>query len=75
MISGVLSVLLGEAILLGSVPLLVWFLAFFALNALSMPLIEERSWRVASVATTLPTSASPFRSRLFTVTLAPRRAP
>jgi protein-S-isoprenylcysteine O-methyltransferase Ste14 len=41
MISGVLSILLGEAILLGSVPLLVWFLVFFALSALSMLLIEE----------------------------------
>ena len=41
MISGVLSILLGEAILLRSVPLLVWFVIFFALNALTMPLIEE----------------------------------
>jgi len=41
MISGVLSILLGEAMLFGSVPLLVWFLVFFALNALTMPLIEE----------------------------------
>jgi protein-S-isoprenylcysteine O-methyltransferase Ste14 len=41
MISGVLSILLGEALLFGSVPLLVWFLVFFALNALSMPLVEE----------------------------------
>ena len=41
MISGVLAVLLGEAIFLGSVPLLAWFLAFFALNAILMPLIEE----------------------------------
>jgi protein-S-isoprenylcysteine O-methyltransferase Ste14 len=41
MISGVLSILLGEAILLGSVPLLVWFVIFFTLNALTMPLIEE----------------------------------
>ena len=32
---------LGEAILFGSVPLLVWFMIFFALNALAMPLIEE----------------------------------
>jgi protein-S-isoprenylcysteine O-methyltransferase Ste14 len=32
---------LGEAILFGSVPLLVWFMIFFALNALTMPLIEE----------------------------------
>ena len=41
MISGVLSILLGEAILLGSWPLFVWFLVFFALNALTMPLVEE----------------------------------
>jgi protein-S-isoprenylcysteine O-methyltransferase Ste14 len=41
MISGVLSVLLGEAAFLGSVPLLAWFAIFFALNALTMPLIEE----------------------------------
>ena len=41
MISGVLFVLLGEAVLLGSVPLLVWFLIFLALNVVSMPLIEE----------------------------------
>src|SRR5215211_7616072 len=41
MISGVLSILLGQAILFGSVPLLVWFVIFFALNALTMPLIEE----------------------------------
>jgi hypothetical protein len=32
---------LGEAILFGSLPLLVWFMIFFALNALTMPLIEE----------------------------------
>jgi protein-S-isoprenylcysteine O-methyltransferase Ste14 len=32
---------LGEATLFGSVPLLVWFMIFFALNALAMPLIEE----------------------------------
>jgi protein-S-isoprenylcysteine O-methyltransferase Ste14 len=41
MISGVLAILLGQAILFGSVPLLVWFVIFFALNALTMPLIEE----------------------------------
>lgn len=42
MISGVLFILLGEAALLGSLPLLFWFLAFFALNAIFIPLIEER---------------------------------
>jgi protein-S-isoprenylcysteine O-methyltransferase Ste14 len=41
MISGVLSILLGESALLGSPPLLLWFLAFFAVNALWMPLVEE----------------------------------
>jgi protein-S-isoprenylcysteine O-methyltransferase Ste14 len=43
MISGVLFVLLGEAALLGSPPILVWFLFVFALNALYIPLIEEHS--------------------------------
>ena len=43
MISGVLFVLLGEAILLGSPPLLIWFLMVFAVNAVYIPLIEERS--------------------------------
>ena len=41
MISGVLSILLGEAVLLGSLPLLYWFLFFFALNAVYIPLSEE----------------------------------
>ncbi|MDH3675189.1 MAG: isoprenylcysteine carboxylmethyltransferase family protein [Anaerolineae bacterium] len=41
MISGVLSVLLGEAVLLGSWPLLGWFLLFFLLNGLYIPLVEE----------------------------------
>ena len=41
MISGVLCVLLGEAFLAGSVVLLGWFAAFFAINAVTMPLIEE----------------------------------
>ena len=41
MISGVLSILLGEATLFGSVPLLVWFSVFLAVNAVIMPLIEE----------------------------------
>jgi protein-S-isoprenylcysteine O-methyltransferase Ste14 len=42
MISGVLFILLGEATLLGSLPLLVWFLIFFAVNATYIPLLEER---------------------------------
>ena len=41
MISRVLSILVGEAILFGTVTLLVWFVIFFAFNALSRPLIEE----------------------------------
>ena len=43
MISGVLFMLLGEAALLGSPPLFVWFIVVFAANALYIPLIEERS--------------------------------
>ena len=41
MISGVLSILLGEALFFGSLSVLSWFLLFFAINALIMPLIEE----------------------------------
>lgn len=41
MISGVLFVLLGEAALFGSVPLLLWFGAVFAVNAVYLPLVEE----------------------------------
>lgn len=41
MITGVLFVLLGEAIALGSWPLLVWFAVFFAINATYIPLYEE----------------------------------
>jgi protein-S-isoprenylcysteine O-methyltransferase Ste14 len=41
MISAVLAVLVGEAILLGSLPLAVWFVLFFAINAVYMPLSEE----------------------------------
>ena len=42
MISGVLFVLLGEAALFGSPRLLIWFGAVLALNALYIPLVEER---------------------------------
>lgn len=45
MISGVLTVLLGEAALFGSLPLLVWFGAVFALNAVYFPLVEEPGLR------------------------------
>jgi protein-S-isoprenylcysteine O-methyltransferase Ste14 len=41
MISAVLGVLLGEAILLGSPPLAIWFAAFLAVNAIWFPLGEE----------------------------------
>ncbi|MEK7787839.1 MAG: isoprenylcysteine carboxylmethyltransferase family protein [Chloroflexota bacterium] len=41
MISGVGGILLGEAILLGSIPLLYWFLFFMLLNMLHTPLLEE----------------------------------
>jgi protein-S-isoprenylcysteine O-methyltransferase Ste14 len=41
MISGVLFVLLGEAALASSVPLLLWFGAVFAVNAVYLPLVEE----------------------------------
>jgi protein-S-isoprenylcysteine O-methyltransferase Ste14 len=41
MISGVLFILLGEAALLGSVSLLIWFAAVFAVNAVYLPLLEE----------------------------------
>jgi protein-S-isoprenylcysteine O-methyltransferase Ste14 len=45
MISGVLAVILGEAALFGSVPLLVWFGAAFAVNAIYFPLVEEPGLR------------------------------
>lgn len=41
MITAVLAVLLGEAALFGSVPLLIWFAAFFAVNAVFFGLHEE----------------------------------
>jgi protein-S-isoprenylcysteine O-methyltransferase Ste14 len=41
MISGVLGVLLGESLLLGSAPLFAWFLVAAAVNALYIPLLEE----------------------------------
>ena len=41
MISGVLAVLLGEALLLGSRPLLVWFLIALVVNLVYIPLLEE----------------------------------
>lgn len=41
MISGVLVVLLGETLLLGSPPLLVWFLIALVVNLVYIPLLEE----------------------------------
>jgi protein-S-isoprenylcysteine O-methyltransferase Ste14 len=41
MISGVMAILLGEAVGLGSPPLLIWFALFFTVNAVYMPLVEE----------------------------------
>jgi protein-S-isoprenylcysteine O-methyltransferase Ste14 len=41
MISGVIFVLLGEALLLRSIPHLVWAVVFVALNATFIPLVEE----------------------------------
>ena len=45
MISGVLFILLGEAACLASLPLLIWFAAVLAVNALYLPLVEERGLR------------------------------
>jgi protein-S-isoprenylcysteine O-methyltransferase Ste14 len=45
MISGVACVLAGEAVLLGSVPLLIWLAMFVAVNAVYMPLVEEPGLR------------------------------
>ena len=45
MISGVLAILLGEAAIFASVPLLLWFAAVFAVNALYLPLVEEPGLR------------------------------
>jgi protein-S-isoprenylcysteine O-methyltransferase Ste14 len=41
MISGVMSILLGEGLLLGSPGILAWFLVFAVLNAIFIPLFEE----------------------------------
>lgn len=42
MISGVLFVLLAEAMLLQSWPVAVWMLLFFTGNAIYLPLFEEK---------------------------------
>jgi protein-S-isoprenylcysteine O-methyltransferase Ste14 len=41
MISGVGSILLGEALTLGSVALLTWFVVFTVINLIYIPLVEE----------------------------------
>ena len=41
MITGVALILLGEAALLGSSAVLIWFGAFVIANALWLPLVEE----------------------------------
>jgi protein-S-isoprenylcysteine O-methyltransferase Ste14 len=45
MISGVLFILLGEAAIAGSVPLLIWCATFFAVNAVYIPVSEEPGLR------------------------------
>lgn len=42
MISGVMCVLLGETLLLGSVGMTIWFLFFVLANVLYIPRVEER---------------------------------
>jgi protein-S-isoprenylcysteine O-methyltransferase Ste14 len=45
MISGVAFVLAGEAVLLGSPPLALWFAAVVVVNAVYLPLVEEPGLR------------------------------
>lgn len=45
MISGVLLILIGEAMLLSSPPHALWAVTFFAINAVVIPLIEEPQLR------------------------------
>ena len=45
MISGVLFVLLGEALVFGSLALLAWWAVVFAINAVYFPLVEEPGLR------------------------------
>ena len=45
MISGVLCVLLGEALAFGSLAVLAWFAIVFAVNAVYFPLVEEPGLR------------------------------
>ena len=41
MISGVLAILFGEAVLAASLPIACWFLIFLTVNAIYIPLFEE----------------------------------
>jgi protein-S-isoprenylcysteine O-methyltransferase Ste14 len=41
MIAGIFFILLGEAVVAASLPLLVWFLVFVVINSLYIPLSEE----------------------------------
>ena len=41
MIGGVLLILAGESLVLGSLPLFAWFLIFLAANLIWIPLVEE----------------------------------
>ena len=43
--TALLAVLLGEAAIFASVPLLLWFAGVFAVNALYLPLVEEPGLR------------------------------
>lgn len=45
MISGVLIMLAGEALLLGSWPIAAWLLLFFVGNAIYFPVVEEKGLR------------------------------
>jgi protein-S-isoprenylcysteine O-methyltransferase Ste14 len=45
MITAVMGILAGEALTLGSAPIAIWLAAFFAMNALYFPLVEEPGLR------------------------------
>ena len=47
-ISGVFCIILGEAVLVGSVPLLIWFAVFFVVNLILIPLFEESNLEARS---------------------------
>ena len=60
MISGVLAILLGETLAFWSAPLLAWFAAVFAVNAIYMPLVEEPGAQPAGSARTTSGTARTF---------------